>query len=339
MIRPLRVALLAHYRHPIAEPYQGGLEMHTALLADELTDRGHEVTLLAKAGSDTRARLVPVLPADFPYGVGTDVDGVDRSESLADVALLEALSGVADEVDVILNNSLSTVPYLHLGEHPVLTVLHTPATLERVVEVVAATDWRPGRHHVWAGVSQTTSRDWARWLPDVRWVPNGVDLDRWAPRPDVRRPARHAVWSGRITAEKGLHVAIAAAELGGWELSISGPIADHAYFAEVVVPRLNDRIRYVGHLRHAALPAFLQSGAVYVFTPLWPEPFGLSLVEALAGGTPAAALPQGAVAEIVAPAGGVLAADSTAESLAVAMETAAGLTELLHSKEFDVDYV
>ncbi len=320
--RPLRIAVLAHYRHPIVEPYQGGLEMHTALLADELTARGHDVTLLAKAGSVTRARLRPVLPAGFPYGCPPDGLEADRSEAVADAALLEALADLEGEVDVILNNSLSTVPYLHLTGRPVLTVLHTPATLERVVEVVAATDWQPARRHVWAAVSQTTSRDWARWLPDVRWIPNGIDLPRWAPRADVGPQHRHAVWSGRITPEKGLDLAVEAAELGGWRLSISGPVADPDYFAREIVPRLGDRIRYVGHLRHRELPAFLQSGSVFAFTPLWPEPFGLALVEAMACGTPAAALPQGAVAEIVTPDGGVIAGDSSAEQLAAAMETA-----------------
>ena len=321
---PLRIAVLAHYRHPIAEPYQGGLEMHTALLVDELTERGHDVTLVAKAGSVTQARLRSLVPSGFPWG-RPDEFGENRSQTIADAAMLESLVDLADDVDVVLNNSLSTVPYLHLAELPVLTVLHTPATLEGVAELVTATDWQPGRRHVWAGVSRSTSRDWARWLPDVRWIPNGIDLPHWAPRTHSRPQRRHAVWSGRITPEKGLAVAVEAAELAGWRLSISGPIADADYFAREIAPRLNDRIRYVGHLRHAELPAFLRTGQVYLFTPLWPEPFGLALVEAMACGTPAAALPQGAVTEIVTADGGVVAEDSSAEQLAVAMVAAAGL--------------
>lgn len=323
-VPPLRIALLAHFRHPIAEPYQGGLETHTAILADELTRRGHRVTLLAKDGSVTAARLRPIVPEGFSYGPPPG-ETVDTSEMVADAALLEAIREVEDDVDVVLNNSLSTVPYLHLSERPMLTVLHTPATLERVVAVIAATDWRPGRRHVWAGVSQTTSRDWARWLPDVRCVPNGIDLRRWGPLPGVRPVPGHAVWSGRITPEKGLALAIDAVRMAGWRLSISGPIADPAYFTDQIAPRLDDRIRYVGHLRHSELPAFLQTGQVFLFTPLWPEPFGLALVEALAGGTPAAVLPQGAVAEIVGTRGGVIADGCTAADLAAALPRAAAL--------------
>lgn len=323
-VPPLRIAILGHFRHAIAEPFQGGLEAHTALLADELTRRGHQVTLLAKEGSVTAARLRPIVPAGFHYGP-LPGETIDRSEMLADAALLEAIREVEDEVDVVLNNSLSKVPYLHLADRPMLTVLHTPASLERVVEVIAATDWRPGHRHVWAGVSRTTSRDWARWLPDVRCITNGIDLARWAPRPAVTARARHAVWSGRITPEKGLVLAIEAAQLAGWSLSISGPVADPVYFSEQIAPRLDEKIRYVGHLRHTELPAFLQSGSVYLFTPMWPEPFGLALVEALAGGTPAAVLPQGAVAEIVGRRGGVIATGCTAADLAAALPQAAEL--------------
>lgn len=323
-VPPLRIAVLGHFRHPIAEPYQGGLEAHTAMLADELTRRGHRVTLLAKDGSVTAARLRPIVPEGFYYGPRPG-ETVDTSEMVADAALLEAIREVEDDVDVVLNNSLSTVPYLHLADRPMLTVLHTPATLDRVVGVIAATDWRPGHRHVWAGVSQTTSRDWARWLPDVRCIPNGIDLRRWAPQPGVRPISGHAVWSGRITPEKGLDLAIDAVRMAGWRLSISGPIADPVYFADQIAPRLDDRITYVGHLRHSELPAFLQSGQVFLFTPMWAEPFGLALVEALAGGTPAAVLPQGAVAEIVGTRGGVIADGCTPADLADALARAATL--------------
>ena len=77
----MKIALLAHLHHPIAEPFGGGTEMHTALVADELTRRGHEVTLFAKAGSRTAARLVPLVGEDFEFGRMPGPDG-DRSEEI-----------------------------------------------------------------------------------------------------------------------------------------------------------------------------------------------------------------------------------------------------------------
>ncbi len=66
----MRIALLAHAHHPIVEPYAGGLEMHTALLTEELVRRGHDVTLYAKAGSRTPARLSPLAPRWLRFGSG-----------------------------------------------------------------------------------------------------------------------------------------------------------------------------------------------------------------------------------------------------------------------------
>lgn len=319
----MRIALLAHCHHPIAEPFRGGLEMHTALLADELVGRGHEVTLFAKGGSRTRARLHAVLPVEHVHGPA--VPGRPDPDTVLETAMRTAVAGIGTEVDVVLNNSLGPVPYTDLDHRPVFTVLHTPATLARVNAVVRRPGWRASPRHAWAGVSELTSRDWRRLLPRVTVIPNGIDLAHWRPRPGTVRQPRRAVWSGRITPEKGLVLAIEAARLAGWRLDIAGPVSDQRYFDAEVAPRLDDRIRYRGHLTHDELPAFLQAGTVYLFTPRWEEPFGLALVEALAGGTPAAALPVGAVPEIIRTAGGVLAATSTPEALARALDEAARL--------------
>ena len=63
----MRIAVLCHMHHPIAEPFQGGTETHTANLADELVARGHDVTLFAKEGSETTATVYPLVPADFEF--------------------------------------------------------------------------------------------------------------------------------------------------------------------------------------------------------------------------------------------------------------------------------
>lgn len=321
----MRIAVLAHAHHPIAQPYRGGLEMHTALLTDALVDRGHDVTLHAKAGSRTRARLRPLVGSDFVHGPA--VAGRTSPDEVLDTAMRAAVASLGTDVDVVLNNSLSPVPYVALHHLPVFTVLHTPATLVRVNAVLEADGWRPGERHVWAGVSEVTTQDWRRLLPEVAVVPNGIDLTHWRPRPGRgdRRQARHAVWTGRITPEKGLPLAIDAVRRAGWHLSIAGPVSDPEHFARDIAPRLGDDVRYRGHLGHDALPAFLRSGSVYLFSPLWPEPFGLALLEALACGTPAAALPTGAVREILGPRGGVVAVDSSVDALATALVQAARL--------------
>lgn len=298
----MRIAVLGHLHHRMGEPFLGGLEAHTTQVTEALAARGHAVTLFARAGSTSpsgRVRIVPVL------GDGVTWDETPRVERLLDAATARGVSLAADH-DVVLNNSLSPVPYATPPRPPMLTVLHTPATLERVNLVVAASGWRARPTDVWVSVSDANAVGWRALLPDVAVgvVHNGIDATRW--------PLGHGggalFWSARITPEKGLHVAIDAARATGLPLDIAGPVSDPAYFAREIAPRLGPDVRHLGHLDHEALGRGLAGARAFLATPLWDEPFGLAALEAMACGTPVAALAAGAMAELLGAAGGVLAA-------------------------------
>ena len=322
----MKIAMLAHCHHPIKQPFPGGLEAHTSLIADELVRRGHRVTLFAKAGSRSLAEVHPVVDGQFTHGSAPDEHGVDQSQAIVDQGMRRAVRAIkAGGFDVVLNNSLNPIPYVALGDHPMLTLLHTPATLDRTLEVVRAPGWRPGARHLYAAVSEFTGRDWRRFLPEVHCIPNGIELAAWAPEQPYSPVSDLAVWAARITPEKGLPLAIAAARAAGLRLEFSGPIADPRHFSEEVEPLLGADVRYVGHLTHAELPDFFARGSVFISSPTWAEPFGLAMVEAMACGTPVAALARGAAAEVVSAGGGVLASANTVEGLASAIRHAVRL--------------
>lgn len=315
--------MLAHLHHRIAEPFAGGMETHTALVADELVRRGHDVTLFAKAGSLSRARVEAILEADFDYLRVRREDGADACDRALDSAVRRALAGIDQGgFDLVFNNSLSPLPYTQLGDRPVLTVLHTPPTLPKVNAVIGQPHWRPGPRHTFVAVSQVNAASWSRVLPRVESVPNGIRVERW---PVNRRPEPGlAVWSARITPEKGLHLAIAAARAAGMRLEFSGPVADEDYYRHAVEPLLGPDVVYRGHLDHVQLARHLGRGEVFVSSSIWAEPFGLALVEAMACGTPVAALPSGAAGEVVGAHGGVIAAQAGVAALAEAIRAARG---------------
>lgn len=317
----MRIAILAHLHHPIVEPFLGGTEMHTAIVADELVRRGHEVTLFAKAGSETSARLVPVVGADFVFGEMAGPDGRDCSDQILIDVVARAIRIIrAGPYDVVLNNSFGPLPYTMLDDWPMLTVLHTPPTLAKVNAVITRPWWRPGPRHVFVGVSEYNTESWRARLPRVDCVPNGIYLDQWA---DAGRPEQDlAVWAGRITPEKGLHVAIAAAREAGMRLEFGGPVADRDYYNAEILPELGDDVVHRGHIDHRGLAELLTRGSVFVASSLWAEPFGLALVEAMACGTPVAALPNGAAAEVVGADGGSVARDCSVEGLTEAIKIA-----------------
>ena len=303
----MRIAVLTHMLHPIRSPYAGGLEMHTALTVDHLARRGHQVRVYAREGTQVPADVVPVLPVT---GAGDTPEGARERERAMRAACEGVLAGGAE---VVLNNSLSPVPLEMLRPMPMLTVLHTPATLPAVLAVLDAPGWSAPRHHRWVSVSASNAIAWQHRLPRVDVVPNGIELDRWVS--DAEPVPGRAVWSGRITAEKGLHIAIDAAREAGMELHFAGPVSDEAYFTDVIRPRLGPDTVYHGHLGHDALPDLLATGEVYLATPLWAEPFGLATVEAMALGVPVAALLSGSMGEIVAPQAGDLAVHHSAATL------------------------
>lgn len=350
----MRIAVLCHMHHPIAEPFQGGTETHTAILADELVARGHDVTLFAKEGSETSAAVYPLVPADFEFVfAASPLVRVQQKGFLAE-AVHHSIQIISEgDFDIVINNSLSVLPYTHMRHLPMLTILHTPPTLADVNAIVTSPGWAPSPQHLFVTVSESNAAPWRLILPEVHVVHNGV-----LPRPasaigvtpaaadgadlaatlgtvvaglaesgrdahaDPAAPNPYAAWAARVTPEKGLHVAIEAAARAGIELRIAGPIADPRYFEEEIEPLLGRGATYVGHLDSDELDRFLAAATVFVASPLWAEPFGLSVVEALRLGTPVAALPNGALPELISPANGALARDDSAASLGRAIRTA-----------------
>lgn len=299
-----KILIIASLRYPIAEPFAGGLEAHTWALAQGLRERGHSVLVAGAVGSDPDmvgyefGRLPTGDPTERPDITNHPV--VHAAELQAFTSLMGQLhDGLLGAFDVIHNNALHPFPVERAGTLPcpLVTTLHTPQLpwAERVLGDCA----RSGGEFV--AVSRATARLWEPLLRP-RVVRNGVDTRVWRWGPG----GAGAVWSGRIAPEKAPHLAIEIAAAAGLELTIAGPVIDEQYYAAMVAPRLDDRIRYVGHLDRVALADLVGHSSVALVTPVWNEPFGMVAAEAMACGTPVLALARGGLAEIVDPLSGRL---------------------------------
>ncbi|MFB2581912.1 glycosyltransferase [Herbiconiux sp. P15] len=319
----MRICIIASSRFPVAEPFAGGLEAHTHTLARSLQARGHTVSLFAAPGSDpslmTEALDVERFEssAEARADVGAPPEGWMREHHAYLGLMMELARTGADRFDVVHNNSLHHLPVAmaELLDVPMVTTLHTPPTvwLESAVRFAPSTTF--------AAVSRDTAARWEG-VAHPRVILNGVDTEQWSFGPG----GSDAVWFGRIVPEKAPHVAIDAARLAGMRLQLAGPVHDPGYFAREIEPRLGDDIRYVGHLAVEELAALVGRSAVAVVTPAWPEPYGLVAAEAMACGTPIAAVAVGALPELVTPASGRLAPLGDLAALAVAMQEAAQLS-------------
>ncbi|MCL3819633.1 glycosyltransferase [Aeromicrobium wangtongii] len=319
----MRVCLIASSRFPVREPYQGGLEAHTATLAAGLIARGHHVSLFAAPGSDPRLNVEELEVDTFEPSAAArqDVGSPPRmwmQEHHAYLRLmLELIATGAERFDVIHNNSLHHLPVAMARalDVPMISSLHTPplAWLESAMSLA-------GDEVTFTAVSDHTARAWSHAV-DARVIRNGVDTQCWAPGPGGPR----AVWTGRLVPEKAPHLAIRAARAAGIDLVLAGARLDPGYFDREVAPLLDRHVEYAGHLSSRELGELVGGSAVAIVSPTWDEPYGLVAAEAMSCGTPVAAFARGAMPEIVAPVGGTLAVPGDVQSLADAVRSAGRL--------------
>lgn len=309
----LRIGVIAHLRYPIREPFAGGLEMHTYMLAEKLAERGNDVTVFTSEGS-TVCGAVHVCAPTAPKSA--DAEAYRLSDELEDRGYLRLMQMMQRyRFDIVHNNSLHHLPLTMAGRlsAPMLTTLHTPPfqPFEEAVKKAAAAQ------HQFVSVSDTTSEQWTNHLTVRHMIPNGVDLSRFSFHTQACRSV-YAVWYGRIVPEKGLHFAIDAARIAGLPLRFAGPVLDREYFDEFIAPRLGPDIVNEGHLDHTRLARLIGQATVFLCTPRWEEPFGLVVAEALASGVPVASFARGAIPKILDANSGALARPDDAASLAQA---------------------
>lgn len=135
-------------------------------------------------------------------------------------------------------------------------------------------------------------------LKYIATIHNGVDLSLF---PFSQKPGMYLLYVGRMLAEKGIKEAIEVAEKTNHKLLLIGPsyATRQAYFNKHVKPHLGKNIKYLGHVRRDQLWKYYQNAKAFLAPIKWEEPFGLTMIEAMACGTPVVALNRASTPEIV----------------------------------------
>ena len=322
----MKIAIIAHLKFPIGQPFHGGLEMHTHSLTQELMARGHDVTLFALEDSDPAFNIVqPKLDAiDRESGLDLFEEPGFNTEFVNTFhAYMEILTTIQHgDFDVVHNNSLHFLPLsiAHTLGCPMVTTLHCPPFASLRSGVILA---KPYLGDQFVAVSESVAEQWYDDITHCKVVHNGIQVDRWTP--SERAEPQSACWFGRFCPEKGPEFAIRAAKRAGYKLRLAGSIYDHVYFQRKIEPLLGDDIEYLGHLDHQQICQEAGRASVGLFTSTWDEPFGLVLTEMLACGTPVVSFDSGAAGEILDATCGIIVPKRDVEAMAAAMPRAAAL--------------
>lgn len=285
--QPFRVAVIAPPWLPVPPVGYGGTESVIDTLCRGLAGLGHDV-LLAATGDST----CPVaLTSWFEHG-----QGIESAAAVAELA--HAASGYEAAhrwgADIVHDHTVAGPAVGALGAPvPVVTTCHGPFA------GVLAPIYRALSYHVPVIAISRAQATAAADTQIAAVIHHGVDLDAFALGDSS---GEYVLFLGRMSPDKGIHVAIDVAESAGVPLLIGAKMRErdeHDYFDAVIRPRLRSGVDYLGEVG-ADERRDLLGRALCLLNPIqWNEPFGLVAVEAMASGTPVVATPNGAMPEIV----------------------------------------
>ena len=278
----MKIALLGPVAWRTPPRHYGPWELVTSLIAEGLVARGVDVTLFATLDSVTCAKLDGVCARG--YAEDPSVDG--RISEALHVSYALARSG---EFDLVHN---------HLDWLPLAFAEHAKAPLLTTIHGFSGKGILPAyRHARGSSFVSISDADRSPELDYVATVHHGIDLDALPFSPTA---GDALVAFGRIHPDKGIADAIEIARRAGRRLVLCGIVQDAEYFRTQVEPHVDgDRVQYLGSVGPDRRAEVLGAAAVLLHPIGFDEPFGLSVVEAMACGTPVIAYPRGSMREVV----------------------------------------
>jgi glycosyltransferase involved in cell wall biosynthesis len=285
----MKIAQIAPLIESVPPRFYGGTERVVSYLTEELVRLGHDVTLFASGDSVTSARLVSC--ATTALRLNPNV----RDHIPYYMLMLDRVRECADDFDIL---------HFHIDvfQFPLFRPL-----ADRTVTTVHGRQDLPDLQALYFGFNEmplvSISNSQRAPIPNanvVATVYHGLPID--LHQPNFNPGGGYLAFLGRISPEKGVDRAIKVAQTVGIPLKIAAKVdrVDEAYFREQIAPLLKEPdVQFIGEINEQEKTNFLGQALALMFLIDWPEPFGLSMIEAMACGTPVLAMRRGAVQEVV----------------------------------------
>ena len=287
----MKIAQIAPLMESVPPRLYGGSERIVAYLTDELVRQGYDVTLFASGDSVSSANLVPCVP------MALRLDANVRDPIPYYMLMLDRVREFADEFDIL---------HFHIDQ------FHFPLFRPIANRTVTTLHGRQDLHDLkplYVGFSDmplvSISNDQRRPVVNSNFVAtvyHGIPTNQH--KPNYAPRGGYVAFLGRISPEKRPDRAIQIARELGIPLKIAAKVdkVDEAYFRETIAPLLDGPgVEFIGEINEREKTEFLGQAQALLFPIDWPEPFGLSVIEAMACGTPVLAFRCGSVSEIIDP--------------------------------------
>ncbi|WOD39525.1 glycosyltransferase family 4 protein [Nodosilinea sp. E11] len=287
----MRIAQVTPLWEQVPPLAYGGTELVVSLLTEELVQRGHQVTLFASGDSQTLAQLDPGCDRALrKLGIPLGDYGPYQQRQLSKVL------GRAEEFDIIHSHmDVAAWPSTQANWPPVVHTLHGPFTADCEKALSQY------RQQNLISVSKSQQRADLE-LNYVATVYNAIAIDEFEFYPQPQDPP-YLAFLGRMSSEKGPHLAIEIAKRSGWPLKMAGKVdaEDQAFFDSQVAPHIDgQQIEFLGEVSQAEKKTLIGQATATLFPITWPEPFGLVMTESMVSGTPVVAMAIGSAPEVVA---------------------------------------
>ena len=263
--------------------HYGPWELVTSLLTEALVARGLDVTLFATLDSLTAGKLDGVVPASYSEDPSIDAKVWEHRH-------LSHLFAKADEFDLIHNQAdFPAHAFAPLVDTPIVTTIHGFSS-ERIMPM-----YKPFEDRVHFVAISAADRH-----PDLRYaatIHHGIPMADFTFDPVG---SEDLLFFGRIHRDKGVREAIDVAKAAGRRLHLYGVVQDEDYYRTEVQPYVDgERIVFHGPVGGAARVDALGKAHALLHLINFGEPFGLSVIEAMACGTPVIAMRRGSMPELI----------------------------------------
>jgi glycosyltransferase involved in cell wall biosynthesis len=291
-MRKLRIGQISPLNLPVPPKKYGGTERIIYWLCQELTKKGHKVFLFGTADSQVNCTLIPVVKK----GLWEKRQGENSPYYAYEMALV---GQKARELGLdILHDHLGPWSLTLYGqtETPVLHTLHIPFHNKSRI-------WAYQKLNANLISISNSQRKKAPRLNYLATIYNGIDVENFPFNP---KPKDYFVWVGELSPRKGISQVLQIAKLAKIKLLIAGRIPppeqknDHLFFKKHIERKLNKgNIFYMGELSGERLKKVYKNAVAFLYPLQWEEPFGLTMVESMACGTPVIAFKRGSVPEVI----------------------------------------